>query len=183
MKLTHFLTYLCLGVLVACGGYRPDRARGPWMLPHEVLSGRSEGFRLVMDRNGNITQNGRVERQCQVKDRTRGNCQDRVQYFMGEPDQVPEPSTAALEWEVFHRDGNHMEIRMRDERGELRGTATGPLLLLSGRRKIPLSQRSASAEVRYHRLPGPRWPMLVEETYSLAGVSLGSVQTIWLREP
>ena len=161
----------------ACGGYRPDLARGPHIHPSGWLAGRMQGRRLVFDRNGNIKETAVIQRECTLSNSTEGHCIDQESAYLPEL----RSGHSELRWSIRYTDGHTMILKMDDGRGHLVGSNLGALLMLRGARQIPYSTRTAHADVRFERLPGPGDPVLATETYSSWGIDLGVVQTFWVR--
>ena len=167
-----------LGLSLACGGFRPDLARGPHLHPAGWLVGALEGRRLVQDRNGNTKQVSVIQRRCTLTDSTQGRCTDEEASFI----PAEKKNQHELRWNIRYRNGNEMILKMEDERGLLVGSNLGSLLLLDGKRRVPDSTLTAQAHVRYERLPGYGDPVLVTEEYRSWGIELGVVQTFWVRK-
>ena len=170
-------------LLTACGGLDPDLARSqlPHWRPGDYWQGAKIGHRTIRDRNGNVREVARIERDCELVGDIgqAGVCVDRIDYGYATPD-----TTRRLEWSVHYADDLHATVKYADEAGALEGKTIGAYLVLEGEYALPATAPEAgetgSVEIRLHLRPGAGRPVLQTEQYSWLGIDLGQAETLWL---
>lgn len=182
------LTILVSGILIfttgCCGQFDPEniREKGPKLTPTSFFKGQRIGHQMIMDRNRNIKEIATIHRDCVVLEELSGQCVDQVKFHYSKKKREQ-----SIQWSETYLSHRQVELNIIDQEkeGSVFGieSANSSMIYLEGEKSVPLdNDRKMSVSVRYQRLRGPGDPVLQTEVYKVFGITMGIVETFWIKK-
>ncbi len=148
--------------------------------PEWFFSGSWTGYQMVMDRNRNIRENAIIQRKCARPGELSGSCIDIIAYQVNK-----KRVERQILWTQQFVNSNQFNLKIKSDSMELSGinSISRDTIILNGDMSVPESSSMMDASVRYFRQPGVDNIAVESSIYSRFGITMGAVETFWIRNP